>query len=69
MANAGKNSNTSQFFLVLASDPAQLRKIEGKYVVFGSVVEGLEVLDRLDEVGAKDGTPTTEVWVDDCGMI
>ena len=40
MANKGKNSNTSQFFITFNACP----KLDGKYVVFGECVEGLEVL-------------------------
>jgi len=69
MANAGKNSNTSQFFVVLTTDAAQLKKIEGKYVIFGHVVQGMEILDKLNDVGTKDGGPSSEVWIDDCGVV
>lgn len=44
MANSGKNSNTSQFYITLAESLPQLN---GKHVVFGHVVEGLEVLQRI----------------------
>lgn len=43
MANSGKNSNSSQFFWTLAAAP----QCDGKHVVFGRVVEGLEVLQRI----------------------
>ncbi|EJU02165.1 hypothetical protein DACRYDRAFT_115926 [Dacryopinax primogenitus] len=69
MANAGKNSNTSQFFFVLATDPAQLKKIEGKYVVFGSVVAGQDVLQKLNDIGTKDGGTMSEVWIENCGVV
>ncbi|KAB5587971.1 Peptidyl-prolyl cis-trans isomerase, cyclophilin-type protein [Ceratobasidium theobromae] len=61
MANSGKNSNTSQFFIVLTSDPAKLSKIAGKYVVFGKarLAEGGEqVLQRLDALGGNDEKPS-----------
>ena len=35
MANSGKNTNSSQFFVVLTNDEAQLAKLDGKYVQFG----------------------------------
>ncbi|KZO91053.1 hypothetical protein CALVIDRAFT_506107 [Calocera viscosa TUFC12733] len=69
MANAGKNSNTSQFFFVLSSDPAQLKKIYGKYVVFGQVVQGMDVLDKLNDIGTQVGGPVLEVWIDDSGTV
>ncbi|KAG8743228.1 hypothetical protein FRC10_000229 [Ceratobasidium sp. 414] len=72
MANSGKNSNTSQFFVVLTSDPAKLAKISGKYVVFGKVRltgGGKEVLERLGTLGGNDEKPTKPVWVQECGVL
>lgn len=69
MANSGKNSNSSQYFVVLTDDETKLAKMNGKYVIFGEVVEGLDVLDKLDEVGGgADGKPTLPVWIGACGM-
>jgi peptidylprolyl isomerase len=47
MANSGRNSNSSQFFFTLAPAP----QCDGKHVVFGRVVEGLEVLRRIGACG------------------
>uniref|UniRef100_A0A7S2SLM7 peptidylprolyl isomerase n=1 Tax=Rhizochromulina marina TaxID=1034831 RepID=A0A7S2SLM7_9STRA len=64
MGNSGKNSNTSQFFFTLAAAP----QLDGKHVVFGRVVSGLDVLKYIEEtVGTTDGSPTAEVLVTDCG--
>ena len=69
MANSGKNTNSSQFFVVLTEDSAKLAKMNGKYVVFGEVESGVDVLDKLDEVGGGvDGKSSTPVWVGDCGV-
>lgn len=68
MANSGKNSNSSQFFIVLTDDDNKLAKIFGKYVVFGQLKEGWDVLERFNNVGGgKDGRPTQETWVGGCG--
>ena len=68
MANSGKNSNSSQFFVVLTDDEAKLSKMNGKYVAFGAVKSGWEVLDRLDAVGGgPDGKSSEPVWIGDCG--
>ncbi|KAJ9515569.1 hypothetical protein QJQ45_021668 [Haematococcus lacustris] len=72
MANSGKNSNTSQFFITLGPAP----QCDGKHVVFGMVVEGMEVLHRLnhvsvaadEEAASEDGTPRVVVTVADCGL-
>jgi cyclophilin family peptidyl-prolyl cis-trans isomerase len=46
MANSGKNSNTSQFFITLADSLPQL---DGKHVIFGELVSGAEILDQVGE--------------------
>jgi len=69
MANSGKNTNSSQFFVVLTSDEAQLAKLDGKYVLFGQLRDGWEVLDALDGVGGgTNGKPTRPAWVASCGL-
>lgn len=71
MANSGKNSNSSQFFVVLTDDEAKLAKMNGKYVAFGEVgSEGWEVLEKLDAVGGgSDSKSTTPVWIGGCGKL
>ncbi|KAI8989079.1 cyclophilin-like domain-containing protein [Trametes punicea] len=69
MANSGKNTNSSQFFVVLTDDESKLSKMNGKYVVFGDLKYGWDVLDRLDAVGGGvDGKPTMPVWIEGCGV-
>ncbi|KAH8097076.1 cyclophilin-like domain-containing protein [Cristinia sonorae] len=68
MANSGKNSNSSQFFIVLTDDESKLAKMNGKYVAFGEIKSGLEVLDKIDEVGGGvDGKSSLPVWIGGCG--
>ncbi|THU96219.1 hypothetical protein K435DRAFT_755110 [Dendrothele bispora CBS 962.96] len=78
MANSGgKNpNNTSQFFIVLASDDKSLDKLKGKYVVFGRIKQGDKesenVLERLDQVGSEPGgneRPIVPVWIGGCGVL
>ncbi|KXZ44583.1 hypothetical protein GPECTOR_65g201 [Gonium pectorale] len=71
MANSGKNTNTSQwvlrraFFFTLAAAP----QCDGKHVVFGKVLEGLDILARIDaEAASPDGTPRLDVTIADCGL-
>ena len=61
MANAGPNTNGSQFFIVTADAAPWL---DGKHTVFGKVVEGEDVLDRLNDVptGGAD-RPLTPVLI------
>jgi len=65
MANSGKNSNSSQFYFTLAPAP----QCDGNYTIFGKCVEGLDVLKKMEAVGTKDGNPTTEVIIVDCGTF
>ena len=70
MANSGKNTNSSQFFVVLTDDESQLTKLDGKYVHFGQLRDGWEVLDALNGVGGgTDGKPTEPAWVGGCGLL
>ena len=70
MANSGKNTNSSQFFIVLTDDEIKLSKMTGKYVVFGELQDGWEVLGRLNDVGGgPDGKPSMPVWVGACGRL
>lgn len=70
MANSGKNTNSSQFFVTLTDDEALLAKLGGKYVLFGQLRDGWEVLEALDSVGGStDGKPTRPAWVGDCGLL
>ncbi|KIK61697.1 hypothetical protein GYMLUDRAFT_96548 [Collybiopsis luxurians FD-317 M1] len=68
MANAGPNTNTSQFFVVLTSAEGQLTRIRGKYDIFGEVVDGWKVLEQLNQLGTTDGDVLSDVWIEDCGV-
>ena len=57
MANAGPNTNGSQFFLCFKETPW----LDGKHTVFGKVTKGLEVLDKLEAIGTGSGKPSKEV--------
>ena len=63
MANAGPNTNGSQFFLCTA-DTSWL---DGKHVVFGRVIEGMEVVGAIEAVGSSSGRTSREVYIKDCG--
>lgn len=65
MANAGPNTNGSQFFLCTA-DTSWL---DGKHVVFGSVVEGMSVVKTVESVGSGSGKTSARVIVKNCGQL
>ena len=64
-ANAGPNTNGSQFFLCTV----QTAWLDGKHVVFGSVTKGLDVVKAVEGVGTSSGKTTKQVMIADCGQL
>jgi len=65
MANAGPNTNGSQFFLCTKQTPW----LDGKHCVFGQVVSGYEVVKAIEAVGDRSGNPGADMMIADCGMV
>jgi cyclophilin family peptidyl-prolyl cis-trans isomerase len=65
MANAGRNTNGSQFFLCTAATPW----LDGKHVVFGKVVEGLDVVKKVESLGSQSGATRGKIVIADCGQL
>merc|ERR1712078_531130 len=65
MANAGPNTNGSQFFL--CTDKTSW--LDGKHVVFGSVVEGMDVVKAVERVGTQSGTTKQKVMIAASGQL
>ena len=65
MANAGPNTNGSQFFICTAQTPW----LDGKHVVFGQVVDGYGVVQKMEAVGSGSGATAEPVLIEDCGQL
>merc|ERR1712087_618049 len=65
MANAGPNTNGSQFFLCTV----KTAWLDGKHVVFGSVVDGMDVVKKIEGVGSQSGKTAKPVVIADCGQL
>jgi peptidylprolyl isomerase len=65
MANAGPNTNGSQFFLCTVATPW----LDGKHVVFGNVVEGLDVVKKVESYGSQSGKTSQTITIADCGQL
>jgi len=65
MANAGRHSNSSQFFITFDAQS----HLDGKHVIFGKVRKGDDVLNRLEDLGHHSGKPQEKVLIADCGEV
>lgn len=65
MANAGPNTNGSQFFLCTA----ETSWLDGKHVVFGKVISGHDVVSAVEQVGSESGRTRVQVVIADCGQL
>lgn len=65
MANAGPNTNGSQFFITTVETPW----LDGKHVVFGRVVEGMDVVKKVEALGSRSGKTQKRVTIANCGKV
>ena len=65
MANAGPNTNGSQFFLTTVTTAW----LDGKHVVFGAVTEGMNIVKKVESYGSQSGATSKQIVVANCGEI
>ena len=65
MANAGPNTNGSQFFITTI----KTSWLDGRHVVFGRVLEGMNVVKAIEALGSRSGRTAKTIEIVDCGEI
>lgn len=65
MANAGPNTNGSQFFITTV--PCSW--LDGKHVVFGKVVSGMDIVKKIEGFGSQSGKTSKKITIADCGQL
>ena len=63
MANAGENTNSSQFFITTKETPW----LDNNHVCFGQVVKGKDVITKIEELGNPKGEVSKRILICDCG--
>ncbi|KAF9032422.1 cyclophilin-like domain-containing protein [Panaeolus papilionaceus] len=65
MANSGPNTNGSQFFITTVDTPW----LDNRHVVFGKVVEGMNLVKVIESFGSESGTPKAQITITSSGVV
>jgi len=66
MANNGENTNGSQFFILTCRDSRDRDFLDGQHVVFGKVLQGMDIVWKINQLQTEKDRPLQEVRIENC---
>lgn len=67
MANSARDTNNSQWFISTTKE--KLNYLQQRYVIFGRVVQGFDVLRKIEQYGSENGVPKRMIRIVRCGRV